>query len=247
MAGSWGVRISWAAFALAVLAVGGALLAAVGAGQDWWDKLAGLAVLRYAFFAAIFAVALALTAAAIHFRKRSARPLLIVAAAVIAGGYLAYIGQQIRIARSVPAIHDITTDLSNPPAFETLTLRPDNFAVVPEDQWRKLHAEAYADVKPLRLDVPVSQAVTLAESAARARGWEIAAVEPDAGRLEATDAVSLFGFKDDVVVRVRPEGAGSVVDVRSVSRIGVSDLGVNARRVRDLLADIERAAGAKAG
>jgi uncharacterized protein (DUF1499 family) len=70
---------------------------------------------------------------------------------------------------------------------------------------------------------------------ARGLGWEIVAAVPAEGRLEATDRTRWFGFRDDVVVRVRPEGAGSRVDVRSVSRVGRSDLGTNARRIRGFL------------
>ncbi|MGH7421143.1 MAG: DUF1499 domain-containing protein, partial [Candidatus Rokuibacteriota bacterium] len=70
---------------------------------------------------------------------------------------------------------------------------------------------------------------------ARGLGWEIVAVAPAEGRLEATDRTPWFGFRDDVVVRVRPDGAGSRVDVRSVSRVGRSDLGTNARRIRGFL------------
>jgi uncharacterized protein (DUF1499 family) len=81
-----------------------------------------------------------------------------------------------------------------------------------------------------------------AEQLARDRGWAIAAVDPRAGTLEATATTLFFRFKDDVVVRVRPDSlraGGSVVDVRSISRVGVSDVGVNAKRIRAFLADLE--------
>ncbi len=65
--------------------------------------------------------------------------------------------------------------------------------------------------------------------------WTIVAEVPDEGRIEATDTTALFGFKDDIVVRVRPAGNGSRVDVRSVSRIGSSDVGTNARRIEAYL------------
>jgi len=72
------------------------------------------------------------------------------------------------------------------------------------------------------------------------RGWEIVSVDPEAGRLEATDTISLFRFKDDIVVRARAveDGAASIIDVRSVSRVGVHDLGANAKRVRSFLSDL---------
>ena len=85
------------------------------------------------------------------------------------------------------------------------------------------------------LGVPPAQAFERAERTARAMGWQIVAAVPDALRIEATDTTLLFGFKDDVVIRIRPSGQGSVVDVRSLSRIGGSDIGTNARRVRRFL------------
>ena len=66
-------------------------------------------------------------------------------------------------------------------------------------------------------------------------GWEIVESDPERGRIEATDTTPWFGFQDDIVVRVRPEGVGSRVDVRSVSRVGRSDGGTNARRIEDYL------------
>jgi uncharacterized protein (DUF1499 family) len=70
-------------------------------------------------------------------------------------------------------------------------------------------------------------------------GWEIVASDAPAGRIEATDTTTWFGFKDDIIVRVRPEASGgSRVDVRSVSRLGESDVGANAKRVRKYLAKL---------
>ena len=71
--------------------------------------------------------------------------------------------------------------------------------------------------------------------AARSLGWHVAASDAASGRLEATATTTFFGFKDDIVVRIRHEGTGSRVDVRSVSRVGLSDLGANADRIRKYL------------
>jgi uncharacterized protein (DUF1499 family) len=92
--------------------------------------------------------------------------------------------------------------------------------------------------------VPPPRALQLAERAARAMGWDIVAVAPDDLRIEATDTTLLFGFKDDVVIRVTANGNGSRVDARSLSRIGGSDLGTNAKRIRSFMRQL---AAAKAG
>ena len=143
-------------------------------------------------------------------------------------------------ARGLPLIHDISTDTRHPPqfhaivslrggAFNSLDYNPANAA----EQQR-----GYPDLAPLLLPAtPPAQAFAQAERAARALGWSIASAAPQEGRLEATDRTPLMGFQDDIVVRIRAGdgGRGSVVDVRSASRVGLSDVGTNARRIRAFL------------
>jgi uncharacterized protein (DUF1499 family) len=88
---------------------------------------------------------------------------------------------------------------------------------------------------PALLEQPPAQAFQRAERAARAMGWEIVAVAPESLRIEATDTTLLFGFKDDIVIRIAAAGSGSRVDVRSLSRVGKSDFGVNAKRIRKFM------------
>lgn len=136
-----------------------------------------------------------------------------------------------------PPIHDITTDTDNPPAFVAAVPlnapgRTDYDPAVAGQQ-----RAAYPDLGPLMLPVPPADAFDRAAEAIREMGWELLADDADALRIEATDRTFWFGFADDVVVRVAPDGdTGSRVDVRSLSRVGVGDLGVNARRVRELVA-----------
>jgi uncharacterized protein (DUF1499 family) len=141
----------------------------------------------------------------------------------------------------VPPIHDITTDLADPPAFEAvLPLRQDapNPSEYGGDSIAAQQREAYPDLGPLTLDLPLDAAFRRAQEAARDMGWEIVDSDPARGRIEATATTPWFGFKDDVVVRVRPEDGGSRVDVRSVSRVGRSDVGTNARRIREYLEEL---------
>ncbi len=138
----------------------------------------------------------------------------------------------------MPNIHDITTDPDDPPRFvAVLSARVDarNSAEYGGPDVAAAQRRAYPDVVPLTIDAPVDVAFRRALSAARAMHWTIVAEVPDEGRIEATDTTALFGFKDDIVVRVRPAGNGSRVDVRSVSRIGSSDVGTNARRIEAYL------------
>ena len=135
---------------------------------------------------------------------------------------------------SVPYIHDITTDTENPPLFEAvLPLRAgaDNSAAYGGPDIAKQQKTAYPDLKPGFVSRPPAAAYPEALLAAKDMGWDIVAAEPTSLRIEATDTTPWFGFKDDVVVRLSPTPTGSRIDVRSVSRVGKSDVGTNARRI----------------
>ena len=140
-------------------------------------------------------------------------------------------------AQQLPKIHDISTDTANPPAFEAvLPLRKGaRNAVAYSPGTAAEQRKGYPDIGPLTLSLAPQAAFERALQAARQMGWEVVAAAPEALRIEATDTTLLFGFKDDVVVRITPQGQGSVVDVRSLSRVGGSDFGTNAKRVRAYL------------
>lgn len=145
----------------------------------------------------------------------------------------------INTARHSP-IHDVSTDRDNPPQFvAVLPLRAAAKAANSTDYDAKtaeLQKETYPDIGPLHLDVLPAQAFDRAAAAAKEMKWDVIITDPSQGRIEATATTFWFGFKDDIVVRVTADGSGSRVDVRSLSRIGNSDVGANAKRVREYLA-----------
>ena len=145
---------------------------------------------------------------------------------------------QMRRARSVPSIHDITTDTENPPAFvAVLPLRASapNNADYGGPEIAAQQRAAYPDIQPVVLPIAPAQAFQRALAAARESGWHLVASDSTAGRIEATATTFWFGFKDDVVIRLTPTDGGTRVDVRSESRVGRSDIGTNARRIREYL------------
>jgi len=148
----------------------------------------------------------------------------------------------INTARHSP-IHDVSTDRDNPPQFvAVLPLRAAAKAANSTDYDAKtaeLQKETYPDIGPLHLDVPPAQAFDRAQNAAREMKWDVIITDPAQGRIEATATTFWFGFKDDIVVRIAADGTGSRVDVRSLSRIGKSDVGANAKRVREYLAKVK--------
>ena len=248
----WGRRLAWVALALSGGGLAAALVAAAGTGTGAWSFRIGLTILTYAFFAAIGGGLLAIIVfVSARLRKVPAGRINLLAF-VVAVGFGAYLMSHIATARQVPAIHDVATDLVDMPQFQTLTVRADNLenspdggpalaALDPESRWEAIHRQAYGDLRGVRLPLSVAETVTRAEALARKRGWDVAKVNAQAGVVEATDTTFFFRFKDDVVVRVRPDPVkpgGSIVDMRSISRVGVSDIGVNAQRIRAFLADL---------
>jgi uncharacterized protein (DUF1499 family) len=166
------------------------------------------------------------------------------AAGILIGLFVAGIPWSwMRTAQEVPRIHDITTDTVNPPRFDAiLALRKD--AANPAEYGGPVVAaqqrEAYREIAPVLLPVVPSTAFETALRAAKSMGWRIVSADEHEGRIEATATTFWFGFKDDVVVRVVPAPGGSRVDVRSVSRAGVSDVGTNAQRIHDFLHKVAR-------
>ena len=133
-----------------------------------------------------------------------------------------------------PPIHDISTDIDDPPRFVTATgvrgegsnpldIKPDEFDV---------QRAAYPDLRTLRTDMSIDDAYTRALEVAAELGWDIYHQDRATGIIEAVDTTRIMAFKDDVVIRVRGNAAGAYLDLRSVSRVGRGDIGANARRIR---------------
>ena len=218
-----------------LLAVATMALAGLGSRWGWWHFSTGFTMLRWGGYTAL-AAAVVTIGGALLMRGTGRRRAIGVAAglALVAVAAVAVPWQWRRTARAVPRIHDITTDTENPPQFVALRERPG--AVNPVEyggpEVAAQQREGYPDIGPVTLDVPPAQAVARAAATARDLGWDVVAVDTSAGRVEATDRTLWFGFHDDVVVRVTPVEGGSRVDVRSLSRVGGSDVGTNARRIR---------------
>lgn len=145
------------------------------------------------------------------------------------------------IQKGYPPIHDITTDTENPPEFEAIVpLRADapNQTEYGGEEVAKAQKEYYSGIETLTLTIPPSEAYDKALEAAQKTSWEIVAAKKEELRIEAYHKLPWFGFIDDVVIRVDTTEQGSKIDVRSVSRVGRGDLGVNAQRIRKYLNSI---------
>ena len=135
-----------------------------------------------------------------------------------------------------PPIHDITTDIQTPPQFSFLTderAGAKNTLVYGGKEIAEQQLAAFPDIKPIKSTLSAEQAYLKSIDIAQSMGWEIAYQDQKALRFEATARTPFFNFADDVVVQVLSIETASIINVRSVSRIGRGDRGVNAQRIRD--------------
>ena len=249
----WTRLVTWAALLLAVGAVVAALIAAIGSATELWGFRAGLGSLRYFFSAAAGAV-LGLIGLVMA-RRRAKHMLANLVALVVALGFVLYLGNLVANreersgdprrrhrsrrsaaihagSRSAPTISRISPTRTGPSSRRCRRRKGGRRCTAP---LRRSSDRPTGD--------PAAETVRRAAALARERGWDVALVDEAAGTVEATETSRFFRFKDDVVIRVRPApGGGSLVDMRSISRVGGSDVGMNAKRVRAFLTDLQPAA-----
>ncbi len=162
--------------------------------------------------------------------------------AVLAIAAMAIPLSMMNTAKNVPPIHDISTDLVNPPEFVAIApLRADAPNPVAYDGIETAEQQriGYPELQTLRYDQTQSELIAASTQAIENLGWELVNIDADKGIVEATDTTAWFGFKDDVVVRVTDNNNERLVDIRSKSRIGGSDLGKNAARVHKLIDELD--------
>ncbi|MDP1963310.1 MAG: DUF1499 domain-containing protein [Reyranella sp.] len=236
-------RLARLAFIAACVA--GLIVAAAGPLHRYLglDIEAAIAVFRYGFYVAVAGVALGL-ATIVPTRPGDRRRGFVAAfLAIVIGVAGAWVPVSWFLwSQQLPVINDISSDIADPPAMVALLqLRrgAPNPPAYPGAATAVLQRDAYPDIVPIVLPVAPAEAFKRVDRVAMALGWDVVARAPADGRLEAVDTSEWFGFRDDIVVRIRAEGTGSRIDIRSKSRAGESDLGVNARRIRIFIARLK--------
>jgi uncharacterized protein (DUF1499 family) len=230
-------RLARLAFYLACLAA--LTVAACGPAHRYLhiDLDIALIVFRFGFYLAAGAIALAL-ATIVPTRPGDRRRGFLAALLALAVGVAAAWtpAQWLLRAREAPRINDVTTDMVNVPAMvvtQQMRHGAPNPSAYPGKPTATQQRTAYPDIVPIVIKASPAEAFHKVDEVATALGWEVVARAPADGRIEATDTSDWFGLTDDIVIRIRPEaGNGSRIDIRSKSRVGESDFGVNARRIR---------------
>jgi uncharacterized protein (DUF1499 family) len=234
------MKLAYILLALAVLSALALVASGYGTRFGIWDFRFGFTLLRWSLYAGLAIAVLALIALVIP-RVRAGRTWGLVAAIVVGLGVAYFPWHWQQVARAVPPINDITTDTANPPAFVAVLPLRAGAPVSPDYPGADTAAQqqrGYPDIRPVELSVPPDAAFARALDTAKGFGWVIDATDAASGRIEATATTPWFGFQDDVVIRVTPTATGSRVDIRSHSRVGRSDLGANAKRIREFVAKL---------
>ena len=247
---SWPQVGALLSFCLAVLALLLLAVAPVGWRARWWHfRFAFAWLMTSSGFAAAAAVVVSLLVLLFGGSHLDAGSLAMAAAGLVVGAVLVYIPWQYnRLRNTVPRIHDITTDVETPPEFAAVlpARAAENAATAHYEgaELAKLQKAAYPDVAPLELTLSQANAFDRALAVARSMpGWSIVAADPATGRIEASQTSRWFRFTDDIVIRVSARGPGSRVDMRSLSRQGRSDFGVNAARIRAYMSALRKRQG----
>lgn len=240
-----GRTLTWIGFALAFAGAIMVLVAGPGYHGRFWGLGTAFEMIRWGAYCGGAGAILSLFGTILlfvgHARRWRAMGILGIIIGVIAIGVPWGWAQT---AQSVPPIHDITTDTTHPPAFDPALLAKRQHAVNspvyggPEIAAQQL--KAYPDIKPLLVDASPDAVFKAALALVKHNGWVVQAANPATHKIDATATTLWFGFKDDVVIRIQPHGAGTRVDMRSESRIGKSDIGKNAKRVRHFLQQLKQ-------
>ena len=237
------------AFLVGVAALAALCAAAWGYREGHWDVMTALLkISQYAAWGGIAAVVLGLVGIGATLSGGARGRILSIIGLLAGGGAAGFFGYQYWGVITNPFIHDISTDLEDPPAFQALlAVRAEDGASNPPEhpgaEAALQQRAGYPEIAPLRAAANPAEAFAKALSIAEEAGWEIVSADRNAFRIEAVAVSRFYGFKDDIVIRVSPRANGSLVDMRSKSRVGRSDVGVNAARIAAFMAKLGDSAG----
>lgn len=239
---------AWGSVGLGILAALLLLFSGYGYQWGWWELGTAFTwLLPGSAIAGLISFSLAIVFGFARWKNSSVRGRGVTGLGMLLGlVVMGTVGYWLNEAMQYPPIHDISTDIENPPKFRAIVpLRADaaNDTTYGDQEKANMQLQAYPDVQAIYLDMEYDEAFDRALQAAEEMPWEeIVTSDRKAGLIEAVDKLPWFGFKDDVVIRIDTAETTEhyKLDVRSVSRIGRGDIGVNAQRIRDYLKAVQR-------
>jgi uncharacterized protein (DUF1499 family) len=235
-----GRMLALAALLAGIVAFAMVFLAGPGTRMGWWTFGTAFRTLwKYGAYLGVAAAVLGIAAMLLARRGPGRGALVMGGLALLLGLAAWYMPWSFRRhAQRVPPIHDITTDFANPPQLTYSRVMRDtsggklNAWQYEGDSIAAQQRKAYPDIRPVMLAMRPDEAYAAVLATARDMGWQDIDTNRDARTVEAVAVTGWFGFRDDVVIRVTPASGISRVDIRSVSRVGRSDVGANAARIR---------------
>ena len=239
----WGRRLAFFAIALALISV-------VVARTNSTDPASGLAVLSGGILMACLAVLFALTGAVVIWRTGRKGAGIVVTTLLVSTLLLAYPTYLAVLAVQLPLMSDITTDTLEPPNFmlskKAMAARSGRVYSGTTEEQKLQQRVAYPNVQPMLLDMEGEESYQLVLKAIAARGWRIIdqTIPQTGGRtgnwhIDAVERTPIMNYQDDITIRIRPLAGQTRIDIRSASRIGRHDYGVNASRIEKFTAELQ--------
>ncbi|HKB82041.1 MAG TPA: DUF1499 domain-containing protein [Burkholderiales bacterium] len=237
-----GSRLVVVGLLVALASVVAMVFSGIGYRLDLYHFRVGFTILRWAFWFALAGAVLSGAGLVVTGAKprRTLVAALIGIAVGVGAAYVPWNAKQ--TADSLPYIHDISTDTANPPEFVAAARlrKPGDHPVTYDGkEVADLQQKAYPDIVTLTTKAPVEKVFEASKAAVASMGMKLEDADPAQGRIEATHTSLLYGFTDDMIVRIAAGADGTKVDVRSKSRVGRSDLGQNAKRIRAFLQKLQ--------
>ena len=219
-------------------------LGALGARAGVWPSIAGVLLAPLGLLLGVAGLLLGLKALSRQWGTQEPLSATAASGAALSALIALHLGGVVLSAFTVAPIHNISTDIEDPPEFTiAASLRGEgaNPLFYDSETIGPLQRESYPELGPLNIDLPPVQAYELVRGVLVDMGLELVREAPEHGEIEAVATTFWFGFKDDLVVRLRETDTGTRMDVRSVSRVGVVDLGANAERIFEIIDRVEAA------
>lgn len=229
------IRLGWGAILFGLVSILLLAASAFGYRQSWWPVLRALDVATWGAWAAIAGAALAVVALGLWLARRRGGGGIAALGLALSLPVLIAVGAWQYATLTTPPINDISTDTEDPPVF-WFTATPSDYPASNTEPQRA----AYPEVRPLEMPVSADEAFAAALALVEERGWEVLSADPAESQIEAIATSRLFGFEDEVAIRVTDTDTdtGTRIDMRSRSRLGQIDRGANARRIESFLANL---------